>query len=241
MKEKTIAYQEAFKSMTPEGMIACVLKEYTGKVVFSSSLSIDDQVVTHMLTGLTKSPLIFTLDTGRLFYETYDLIDKTNKHFGINIRIVFPDQLRVEQMVNECGINLFYDSIDHRRMCCQIRKIEPLKRALAGNAVWITGLRSEQSPTRNNLHFAEWDASNTIMKLNPILNWTELQVRDYIHTHKIPYNRLHDDGFPSMGCKPCTRAIKPGEDIRAGRWWWEQPETKECGLHLLAESGHSPP
>lgn len=218
--------------MSPEEMLAHVLKEHPGKVTFSTSLSAEDQVVTHMLTKLTKNPVIFTLDTGRLFSETYDLIDKTNKHFGINIRIMFPDQARLEQMVNELGINLFYDSIDNRKLCCTIRKIEPLKRALAGNEVWITGLRSEQSPTRNDLHFAEWDEANKIIKLNPMLLWSEAQVWDYIHAHGIPYNSLHDQGYPSVGCKPCTRAVEPGEDIRAGRWWWEKTETKECGLHL---------
>ncbi len=232
MKDKTIKYQQDFQSMLPEDMIAHVLKEHPGKVVFSTSLSAEDQIVTHMLTRHTNSPLIFTLDTGRLFYETYDLIDKTNKHFGINIRIMFPDQSQVEQMGNELGINLFYDSITNRKLCCNIRKIQPLKRALAGNDVWITGLRSEQSPTRNNLHFAEWDDSNMIIKLNPILTWSEAQVWDYIQVHGIPYNPLHDKGYPSLGCRPCTRAVKPGEDVRAGRWWWEKPETKECGLHL---------
>lgn len=232
MKEKTIKYQQAFQNMSPDGMIAHILKEHPGKVVFSSSLSIEDQVVTHMLIKQTQKPIIFTLDTGRLFYETYDLIDKTNKHFGINIRIMFPDQSQVEQMSIERGINLFYESIESRKQCCNIRKIEPLKRALAGNEVWITGLRSEQSPTRHDMHFAQWDDGNNIIKVNPILNWTESQVWDYIHANRIPYNPLQENGFPSMGCKPCTRAIKPGEDIRAGRWWWEQPETKECGLHL---------
>ncbi len=231
MKDKTIKYQQAFASMSPEEMLAQVLKEHPGKVTFSTSLSAEDQVVTHMLTKLTKNPLIFTLDTGRLFYETYDLIDKTNKHFGINIRIMFPDRLQVEQMVKNQGINLFYDSIANRKLCCTIRKIHPLKRALTGNEVWITGLRSEQSPTRNDLHFAEWYNANKIIKLNPILAWSEAQVWDYIHAHEIPYNPLHDQGYPSLGCKPCTRAVQPGEDIRAGRWWWEKPETKECGLH----------
>ncbi len=231
MKDKAISYQQAFASMSPEEMLALVLKEHPGKVTFSTSLGAEDQVVTHMLTKLTKNPLIFTLDTGRLFYETYDLVDKTNKHFGINIRIMFPDQLQVGQMVKEQGINLFYDSIANRKLCCNIRKIQPLKRALAGNEVWITGLRNEQSCTRHDLHFAEWDDANKIIKLNPILAWSEAQVWDYIHAHEIPYNPLHDQGYPSLGCKPCTRAIEHGEDIRAGRWWWEKPETKECGLH----------
>ncbi len=230
------SYQEEFKKMTPGEMLSHIMENHPGKVVFSTSLSAEDQVVTHMLTELVEEPPIFTLDTGRLFYETYDLIDKTNKHYGINIKIMFPDSARVEEMTNQQGINLFYDSIANRKRCCNVRKIEPLKRALSGNEVWITGLRSEQSPTRNNMQFAEWDACNHIIKLNPILAWTESEVWDYIKAHNIPYNALHDHGFPSLGCQPCTRAVNPGEDIRAGRWWWEQPETKECGLHLTPKA-----
>ena len=136
-------------------------------------------------------------------------------------------------MVNSKGINLFYESVDNRKLCCHIRKIEPLSRALSGNEVWITGLRREQSPTRTDLMHAEWDEGNQIIKVNPLLDWTEQEVWDYIRLHKIPYNSLHDQGFPSIGCQPCTRAVQPGEDLRSGRWWWENPTTKECGLHPL--------
>jgi phosphoadenosine phosphosulfate reductase len=232
MTETVTSYRETFKNMTPGEMLSLALTNHPGKVVFSTSLSAEDQIVTHMLSELMENPDIFTLDTGRLFYETYDLLDKTNKHFGINIRLVFPDSEAVERMVNQNGINLFYESVAKRKLCCNVRKIEPLKRALKGNEVWITGLRSEQSPTRNDMQFAEWDAVHHIIKINPILAWTESEVWDYIKAHNIPYNALHDQGYPSLGCKPCTRAVKAGEDIRAGRWWWEQPETKECGLHL---------
>ncbi len=237
MNATVLSYQEKFKSLTPGEMLSHVLNNHQGKVVFSTSLSAEDQVVTHMLCELMEQPPIFTLDTGRLFYETYDLIDKTNKHFGINIQIMFPDSTRVEEMVSQHGINLFYDSVAKRKLCCNVRKIEPLKRALSGHEVWITGLRSEQSPTRNNMQFAEWDEINQVIKVNPILTWSESEVWDYIKAHNVPYNSLHDQGYPSLGCKPCTRAIKPGEDIRAGRWWWEQPETKECGLHLTEKAG----
>jgi phosphoadenosine phosphosulfate reductase len=232
MNDLVTSYREQFKTLTPVQMLSHVLINHPGKVVFSTSLSAEDQVVTQMLTKIVKDPHIFTLDTGRLFYETYDLIEKTNKHFGINIRIMFPDSTQVEQMVNQNGVNLFYDSVAKRKLCCNVRKIEPLKRALKGNEVWITGLRSEQSPTRNCMHFADWDSGNNIVKINPLLNWTESELWEYININNIPYNPLHDKGYPSLGCKPCTRAIKAGEDIRAGRWWWEQPETKECGLHL---------
>lgn len=231
MEDKAIDYHQRFTKMTPEDILSWVLQLHPGKAVFSSSMGAEDQVITHMLCGLTSKPSIFTLDTGRLFYETYDLIDKTNKRYGIKIKIMFPDTGQVEQMVNEKGINLFYDSVENRKLCCHIRKIEPLKRALKGNEIWITGLRREQSPTRNDMTYAQWDAANNIIKVNPLLDWTEDQVWDYIHAHKVPYNSLHDKGYPSLGCKPCTRALEPGEDIRAGRWWWEQPETKECGLH----------
>ncbi|MDR4988277.1 MAG: phosphoadenylyl-sulfate reductase [Bacteroidales bacterium] len=237
MKETLVVYNKKFEKMQAEEMLASILQEYGDKVAFSSSMSAEDQVVTHMLCALTDTPVIFTLDTGRLFYETYDLIDKTNKHFGISIRVMFPDNTSIETMVKGKGINLFYDSIENRKLCCRIRKIEPLERALQGNKVWITGLRSEQSPTRHDLRIAEYDDAIGIIKLNPLLHWKESEVWEYIRHHQIPYNPLHDQGFPSLGCKPCTRAILPGEDIRAGRWWWEHPESRECGLHRSDKKG----
>lgn len=224
-------YQEQFEKLNAFEMLSVIMKNHPGKVCFSSSLSAEDQIITHMLCKLDENPDIFSLDTGRLFYDTYDLIDRTNKHFGIKLRVMFPDSLSVEEMVQEKGINLFYHSIENRKRCCYVRKIEPLQRALKGNEVWITGLRIEQSVTRNSLHLAEWDENNKVVKVNPLLYWSEGEVWDYIKKHNIPYNPLHDQGYPSLGCKPCTRAISPDEDIRAGRWWWENPETKECGLH----------
>lgn len=217
--------------MSPEAIIGSLLEDNPGRVVFSSSLGAEDQVITHMMAALMKDPPVFTLDTGRLFYETFELIEKTNQRYGINIKVLFPDTKLVEEMVAIGGINLFYRSVENRKRCCHVRKIEPLKRALKGSKFWITGLRREQSPTRKDLQFAEWDASNHIIKVNPLLDWSEDQVWDYIKTHNVPYNSLHDKGYRSLGCQPCTRQVMPGEDVRAGRWWWEQPETRECGLH----------
>ena len=159
------------------------------------------------------------------------MIERTNLTYGIKIRLYFPDYREVEEMVAAHGVNLFYESIEKRRLCCHVRKLTPLKRAFAGLQVWICGLRREQSVTRRSDECVEWDAQNGLLKLNPLIDWTEAQVWDYIRSHAVPYNKLHDAGFPSIGCQPCTRAIHPGEDIRAGRWWWEDPTHKECGLH----------
>ncbi len=230
--QKIADYREALRTASAGQVLQYLNRKHPGKLVFSSSMGAEDQVITHMLTAITPTPDIFTLDTGRLFYETYDLIEKTNSRYKINIRVMFPDREAVEKMVNAKGINLFYHSVENRKACCAVRKIEPLRRALKGYDVWVTGLRREQSPTRNDLHVVDWDDTHQIIKVNPLLEWTEGQLWDYIQAHDIPYNPLHDKGYPSLGCKPCTRAIMPGEDIRAGRWWWEQPETKECGLHV---------
>lgn len=231
MQDTARTYHEQFSSMKPEDILDLLLKTHRDKVVFSTSMGAEDQVLTHMLCALTKEPSIFTLDTGRLFYETYDLIHKTNERYGISIRVLFPDRERVEEMVRSRGVNLFYHSVENRKLCCHIRKIEPLRRALKRCDIWLTGLRREQSPTRKDLAYAQWDEENAVIKVNPMLDWTEDQVWAYIKAHAVPYNTLHDKGFPSLGCQPCTREVKPGEDVRAGRWWWEQPETKECGLH----------
>ncbi|MFA6924008.1 MAG: phosphoadenylyl-sulfate reductase [Bacteroidales bacterium] len=232
MKEIEInKINENFKNSTPTGVLEHFISRYKNKICFASSMGAEDQVLTHMINSIDKTVKIFTLDTGRIFPETYDLIDKTNKKYGIKIEIYFPDSQKVEEMVISKGINLFYESLDNRKLCCKTRKTESLKRAFAGNEVWICGLRSEQSVTRINTKMIEWDEQNKMIKLNPLINWTEKQMWDYIKQNDIPYNILHDNGFPSIGCQPCTRAIKQGEDIRAGRWWWEEPEHKECGLH----------
>ncbi|MCF8367878.1 MAG: phosphoadenylyl-sulfate reductase [Bacteroidales bacterium] len=226
------ALNEQFEGSATEDLLDYFLKNYRGKIAFASSLGAEDQVITHMITSIDSRTKIFTLDTGRLFPETYDLIERTNSRYKINMDIMFPEAAKVEKMVKEKGVNLFFESIENRKLCCHIRKIEPLHRALEGYDLWITGLRKEQSITRNNNKLIELDNNNHgRIKINPLLNWTEKHVWDFINKNNVPYNKLHDSGFPSIGCQPCTRAIEPGEDLRAGRWWWEMPEYKECGLH----------
>lgn len=213
--------------------LSWALSKYGRKAALSSSLSYEDQVITAMMVETDKrNARIFTLDTGRQFPECYDLIDRTNMTYGIAIEVFFPDYHKVQEMVREHGINLFYDSVELRHLCCNVRKIEPLKRALEGVEVWITGVRRSQSVTRKDMQMVEIDNADGVIKLNPLILWSEEDVKSYVHDNAIPYNKLHDKGFPSIGCQPCTRAIKEGEDIRAGRWWWEDPDHRECGLHV---------
>ena len=213
-------YNEDFSEATAETVLDFFLEKYKGKIALSSSLGAEDQVLTHMVANIDPEVKIFTLDTGRMFQETYDLIDRTNSRYNIKMDVYFPEWQKVEKMVKEKGVNLFYESIENRKQCCHIRKIEPLRRALDGLNVWITGLRREQSITRSEDQLVEVDQSNPgRIKLNPLIDWAEDQVWEYIKKHKIPYNPLHDKGYPSIGCLPCTRAIQPGEDVRAGRWW----------------------
>jgi phosphoadenosine phosphosulfate reductase len=204
---------------------------HPGRVGFSTSLGLEDQVLTQVIATTAPGTFIFTLDTGRLFQETYDLLDITQKRYKIPIKVFFPDPHSVEEMVNKKGINLFFESVENRKLCCHIRKIEPLTRALAGVDIWISGLRREQSVTRKKNKLVEWDGTHQKIKVNPLIEWSLNDVLNYIKENNIPYNPLHDQGYPSIGCLPCTRAIEPGEDIRAGRWWWENPAHKECGLH----------
>ena len=217
--------------MPAEEVVGYFLQAYSGRIALSSSLSIEDQTLTDIIVKQDKTARIFTLDTGRLFPETYQLIDTTNQTYGITIEVFFPDYREVQRIVREEGINLFYNSIESRHRCCQIRKLEPLNRAFQGLDAWICGLRHEQSITRKDMQVVEWDEQHQLIKVNPLISWTEQQVWDYIKSHQVPYNKLHNQGYPSIGCEPCTRAIKPGEDVRAGRWWWENPEHRECGLH----------
>jgi len=216
---------------SPEEVLSFFLNEFKHRIALASSLGAEDQVLTRMIANIFPDTQIFTLDTGRLFPETFDLIARTNEKYGIRLKVYFPDARQVEKMVNEKGINLFYQSVENRKLCCGIRKVEPLKRAFRDLDVWICGLRKDQSVTRFFTRMIEWDETNNLIKVNPLLNWTEKQVWEYIKKYEVPYNDLHDKGFPSIGCQPCTRAVKPGEDVRAGRWWWEDPEQKECGLH----------
>ncbi len=231
MKELAFQLNNRFLGKSPEEVLDYFLREYRGQIALASSLSIEDQVLTDLICKIDPKTRIFTLDTGRLFPETYSLIERTNMTYGIRIQLFYPDYRRLEQMVNENGVNLFYESIEKRRLCCHIRKLEPLKRAFVGLKVWICGLRHAQSVTRSDNRLVEWDENNNMLKVNPLIDWTEEQVWDYIRRCGVPYNKLHDQGFPSIGCQPCTRAVAAGEDIRAGRWWWEDPMHKECGLH----------
>jgi phosphoadenosine phosphosulfate reductase len=232
MKQEDInQLNQTLAKANAEKILTKVATLFPGKIKFASSLGYEDQIITHFIAKKNLPIPIFTLDTGRLFPETYDLIDRTVARYKTNIEVYFPDYKQVEEMVNQKGINLFYHSVENRKLCCGVRKTEPLKRALSGLDAWITGLRREQAVTRTHMQAIEWDAMHGLIKVNPLINWTVGEVEQFIKKEGIPYNKLHDKGFPSIGCQPCTRAIEPGEDIRAGRWWWEQPEQKECGLH----------
>jgi len=207
-------------------------KSFPSAVTFSSSFSFEDQVISHEILSNQLPISIFTLDTGRLFSETYSVWVSTNERYNTRIKAYYPQAESLQEFVVNNGPNAFYESVELRKSCCYIRKVEPLKRALAGNKIWITGLRAEHSPDRQNLEKIEWDEANQVIKFHPLLHHTTEQVKAIIQQHNIPYNPLHDRGFVSIGCLPCTRAIKPGEDFRAGRWWWEDANKKECGLHV---------
>lgn len=221
---------EKVEKLGPAEALGFLSDLFPGKVVFSTSLGQEDQVITQMIAENNLAVHIFSLDTGRLFPETLDLIARTESKYNRRIQLLFPEKSSLENLVDKIGINGFYDSVENRKSCCHVRKVEPLKKALAGNSIWVTGLRSEQSANRSSMKKLEWDESNQIIKYNPLLDWNYDQMMAYIHENKIPYNPLHDKGFVSIGCAPCTRAIAPGEDARAGRWWWEDSK-KECGLH----------
>lgn len=206
-------------------------ERFPNEVVFSTSFGMEDQVISDFILKNQIPIQIFTLDTGRMFYETYSTWEKTNMKYQASITPYYPDAQSIEEYVKTNGINAFYDSPELRKLCCHIRKVEPLKRALSGKKVWITGLRAEQSPNREQMPMVEWDETNQIIKFHPILHWKTAEVLDYLRKNGVPYNPLHDKGFISIGCQPCTRAVKEGEDFRAGRWWWEDKSKKECGLH----------
>ena len=228
-KEKIAQIED---STFPEGL-GLIASLYPGLVVFSSSFGQEDQVITDTIFNNNLPIKVFTLDTGRLFNETYELIERTTARYKQTIQVYFPDAGDVESFVTEKGINGFYESVDNRKECCFIRKVKPLKRALKGAKVWITGLRSEQSDNRKKMPMIEWDEDRQVYKFNPLINWSYDDVLKYIRENNVPYNPLHDKGFLSIGCAPCTRAIESGEDARAGRWWWESSK-KECGLHVQA-------
>jgi len=208
-----------------------LVKTFPDEVIFSTSFGWEDQVISHIIFKNNLPIKVFTLETGRLFPETYYVWNRTLEMYGKPILAYYPDTEAVEKMVSTKGPSSFYESVENRKECCGIRKIEPLKRAIAGNSCWITGIRAEQSLNREHMDSVEWDDANQIVKFHPIFDWTLEQVKTYIHENNIPYNPLHDKGFPSIGCAPCTRAVNDGEDFRAGRWWWEDQDKKECGLH----------
>jgi phosphoadenosine phosphosulfate reductase len=224
------------KLKTPQDVLKWALDNLHPKIAMASSFGAEDVVVIDMMMKINPKSRIFTLDTGRLNQETYDVMDEIKNKYNTNIEVMFPDSNEVEQMVRVNGMNLFYQSMGNRKLCCGIRKVHPLKKMLSTVDGWITGLRADQTEVRSNVQRIEIDPQhNGILKVNPIIEWTWEQTWDYIKNNNIPYNKLHDKGYPSIGCEPCTRAIKPGEPLRAGRWWWETDPQKECGLH--AEHG----
>jgi len=231
-KDSLLSLQDYVSGLSITDTFHKLQEAFPGKLVFSTSLSYEDQVITDYISKLSFPVSVFTLDTGRLFPETYSTWSRTLERYQLPITAYYPDAERLQEFVLSYGPNSFYESVENRKQCCHIRKVEPLKKALAGNAVWVTGLRAEHSPNRSDITILEWDEVNQIIKYNPLLHWTTEEVRQYIDQHNVPYNALHDRGFVSIGCAPCTRAIKAGEDFRAGRWWWEDASKKECGLHV---------
>ena len=223
----------ATRTLTARALLAGIARDFT-PAAFANSLGAEDMVLTDLIVKSGLAIEIFSLDTGRLPLETYDLMAAVRQHYGLKPKIFFPQASTVENYVRSHGINAFYESVDLRKACCHMRKVEPLQRALAGKRAWITGLRARQAATRDGLPIREYDAGNGLEKFNPLAEWSEKEVWTYIKQNAVPYNALHDKFYPSIGCAPCTRAISPGEDIRSGRWWWETPESKECGLHVKA-------
>lgn len=231
-KDSFLSLQDRIAQQPIPAVLAQLAEAFPGKLTFSTSFSMEDQVITDFISKSGLPVSIFTLDTGRLFPETYSTWSRTLEQYQLTIDAYYPNAEKIQEFVRSYGPNSFYESVDNRKQCCHIRKVEPLKRALAGQAVWITGLRAEHSPGRNELSVLEWDEGNQLIKYNPLLHWTTDDVWSYIREHHVPYNSLHDKGFVSIGCAPCTRAVRAGEDFRAGRWWWEDQSKKECGLHV---------
>lgn len=228
------AYQDQVINFNAQELISWAFQEFGAHdVLLASSLGAEDQVLTQMVTALAKDARIFTLDTGRQFQENYDVMSESQLKYDFSYELCFPDAMAVNELVQEKGPNLFYNSIQDRKSCCEVRKMAPLRQKLQSGKIWITGLRADQSVTRTNMQAIEWDHNFGLYKLNPLILWSEDEIWGYIKDQDIPYNALHDQGYPSIGCRPCTRAVEEGDDIRAGRWWWELPEQKECGLHFL--------
>jgi phosphoadenosine phosphosulfate reductase len=213
-----------------QSVLSAVVRDYA-PVVFANSLGAEDMVLTDIICKSQLKISMFSLDTGRLPQETYDLMQEVRQNYSIPLKIYFPANDPVEKYIAEHGVNGFYDSIENRKDCCYIRKVEPLKRALLDMKAWVTGLRRDQAVTRGHMEVTSFDSDHGMLKINPLLEWSNADVWEYIKKNKVPYNKMHDRFYPSIGCAPCTRAVTPGEDIRSGRWWWENPENKECGLH----------
>lgn len=214
-----------------EDRIDAIAHSIPGRLAFSTSLGIEDQAILHAIAATSAKIDVFTLDTGRLFPETLETLEASERRYRLRIRVVAPDAREVEDLVARDGIFGFRLAVENRKACCEVRKVRPLKRALEGAAGWLTGLRRDQSAERLSVPFAAWDGEHRLVKINPLADWALDRLEAYVADNKVPVNPLHAKGFPSIGCQPCTRAIKPGEDIRAGRWWWENEDGKECGLH----------
>lgn len=226
-----------FASSLKAGSLKQVIHDLRGafpglSIVFSTSLSLEDQAIIHMIHADNLPVRIFTLDTGRHFPETYRTLQSTRERYGLDIEVLFPETAAVEKLMRSKGAYSFYESVEARQECCGIRKVEPLHRALKGSDLWITGIRKVHSPDRSHLPAFEVDHTNQVAKFHPLLDWSDAELKAFISEHNIPYNRLQDKGFLSIGCEPCTRAVAPGADMRSGRWWWEDPDKKECGLHV---------
>lgn len=229
--------ESLLKNQTPQEGLRLLSEKFEGRIVFSTSFGLEDQAISHMIFSQKLAVEVFTLDTGRMFPETYSTWRQTLETYNQPlIKAYYPNAEALQEFVSAKGPNSFYESVENRKQCCFIRKVEPLQRALKNKKIWITGLRAEQSPNRQNMPQLEWDEANQVIKYHPILHWTWAELNEFIRENHVPYNSLHDKGFVSIGCAPCTRAIRPGEDFRAGRWWWEDSSKKECGLHEHAET-----
>lgn len=235
MQARIEELKTTLQGLSAKEMLQEIDQLFGSNAVFSTSFGIEDQVITQLLAANNSSTRLITLDTGRLFPETYYVWNRTLEIYRMPIRAYYPKTEAVQSLLGEKGPSSFYNSVEDRKECCYIRKIEPLKRAIAGFQIWITGIRADQSANRDLMEFIEWDEGNQIIKIHPLFNWTLAEVETYLKDHFIPYNPLHDKGFPSIGCQPCTRAITAGEDFRAGRWWWEDQSKKECGLHQISK------
>ncbi len=228
-----LQYQANLKGMTPAQILSWAVSEFGAEgLCMASSMGYEDQLLTHLSAELPRPIGVFFLDTGRHFPETYACLEESRHRYKVPYRVYAPAAQEVEEMVSTEGPNLFYRSLELRKRCCEVRKVKPLQRALAGKKAWVTGQRAEQSLTRLGLRAIEWDSAHNLYKLNPLFNWSEQQLLEEIKTREVLTHPLQGEGFPSIGCQPCTRAVQPGESTRAGRWWWEEEEHKECGLHL---------